>query len=394
MNRKGEGQGPFATPTPVVASAGSLPEPIFVEVGALFTRHLTGIGRHIARLVRGLAQLAPLRLVSTLTSAQARDLRLRDALVCGEEMEVAACELPALDPNLDAWVRRLTRRPRKPHAAHLAARSSCVFPALRPARRHFRREVSILHDFTPLIMPWAHVAQTHEHFNAFFTRSLGLSDAAVAVSSSTKADASWLGALPPDKVLVGHPGPSLCEQVHAFPRPVRRRDNVMLVVATLEPRKNGQFLFDWFRNTQVLKPGMELWWVGPKGWLWEAGSARKDRTHRSDRRIRFLGMIPDRSLCRLYREATFTIAPSLYEGFGFPVLDSLLHGTPVVSAFNSSLQEFAGPGVFYFDACDPASLDSACEECLAAGHGAVERDDLRDRFSWEGFAKTVASQCV
>jgi len=105
-------------------------------------------------------------------------------------------------------------------------------------------------------------------------------------------------------------------------------------------------------------------------------------------------MIPDRSLCRLYREAAFTISPSLYEGFGFPVLDSLLHETPVVSAFNSSLQEFAGPGVFYFDPCDPASLDRACDEFLAAEPSPVERADLRARFSWEGFAKTVASQCA
>src|SRR5262249_26877817 len=84
---------------------------------------------------------------------------------------------------------------------------------------------------------------------------------------------------------------------------------------------------------------------------------------------RFLGMVPDARLCELYRRAAFTIYPSLYEGFGFPVLDALRHGTPVVSSFNSSLQEFAGPGGFYFDPCDPASLDAACRELLGQWPG-------------------------
>lgn len=387
MIRKGEGG-------LAVASAAPDRDPIFVEIGALATKHLTGIGRHVARLIRGLAQIAPLRLVSTMSRAQALSMRMPGALVCGQEMAVTKKDLPPMDPNLDGWVRQLLQRPRRRHDSRLAACSGCVFPALRPARRHFHREISILHDFTPLIIPWAHVAETHAHFNAFFARTLGLSDSAVAVSESTKTDASWLGALPAEKVVVGHPGPSLCEQKHAFSGSVERRNDVMLVVATLEPRKNGRFLLDWFLSTQVFQTAMELWWVGPKGWLGGADAPSTQALLRPDRQVRFLGMIPDRLLCRLYRESAFTIAPSLYEGFGFPVLDSLLHETPVLSAFNSSLQEFAGPGVFYFDPCDSASLDRACEELLSQGPRTVQRDDLRERFSWEGFARTVAAQCA
>src|SRR5262249_23529499 len=141
------------------------------------------------------------------------------------------------------------------------------------------------------------------------------------------------------------------------PDPVERRRNVIVVVSTLEPRKNGPFLLDWFRRTDALPADMELWWVGPDGWL--AGGALGGTDARG-RTIRFLGMVPDRRLCALYRQATFTIYPSLYEGFGFPVLDSLLHETPVVCSFNSSLQEFAGCGVMFFDPTDRASLDAAC----------------------------------
>jgi glycosyltransferase involved in cell wall biosynthesis len=104
-------------------------------------------------------------------------------------------------------------------------------------------------------------------------------------------------------------------------------------------------------------------------------------------------MVSDKRLCELYRQATFTIYPSLYEGFGFPVLDSLLHGAPVISSFNSSLQEFAGDGVFYFDACNSISLDAACSELIASLPLRIDRNDLHNRFSWDRLARKIISLC-
>jgi glycosyltransferase involved in cell wall biosynthesis len=164
------------------------------------------------------------------------------------------------------------------------------------------------------------------------------------------------------------------------------------VVSTLEPRKNGRFLIRWFRETQALAPEMELWWVGPKGWLLDLGGAARSRRKHA-RNIRFLGMVEDRRLCRLYQQAACTIYPSLYEGFGLPVLDSLRHGAPVICSFNSSLQEFAGPGVHYFDPCDPASLDRACREALEILGSGTVRDDLDERFSWTRLADCVLDMC-
>src|SRR5262249_55623249 len=142
--------------------------------------------------------------------------------------------------------------------------------------------------------------------------------------------------------------------------------------------------------TDALPADMELWWVGPDGWL--AGGALGGTDARG-RTIRFLGMVPDRWLCALYRQATFTIYPSLYEGFGFPVLDSLLHETPVVCSFNSSLQEFAGCGVMFFDPTDRASLDAACGE-LAARPPELDVPALRARFSWDALARAVLGLCA
>jgi len=363
--------------------------PLYVEVSPLLTPHLTGIGRFVARLVEALARRSPLRLVNTIQADLARSMRLSTALPCGQEIAVNPGDLPGADRDIEAWRKELLRLPHARHDAELASRSAGLFTLLRPATRHFSCEISILYDFTPLLVPWAHVPETREHFGIFFTQSSRLADKAVAISRSTQADASWLCSLPAEDVVVAYPGPSLCAREHAHSGGVTRKDRVILVVSTLEPRKNGQFLLDWFLETEVLEPGTELWWAGPAGWLWNSSTTRPAGRRRQA--VKFLGMVSDATLCRLYREATFTIYPSLYEGFGFPVLDSLLHGTPVASSYHSSLSEFAGPGVFYFDPCDRSSLDAACRELLASRVQEVVRDDLRRRCSWDTLAATITS---
>lgn len=365
-------------------------DPLYVEVSPLLGRHLAGIGRFAARLIEALARLTPLRLVNTIQGEHARNMRLSKVLRCGQEIAVTATDESSADSDLAQWARRLFHRRPQRQNARLASRCAILYTMLRPPQRQFRRELCLLHDFTPVLMPHVHVAETCEHFGALFTRTAPLCDRLVANSHSTKADASWLCRVPPENVVVCYPGPTLCVREHASPEPVARRDDVLLVVSTLEPRKNGPFLFHWFLNTPVLEAGTELWWVGPQGWLMDHPAGRR-ACEGKGRKIRFLGTVPDRELCELYRRASFTIYPSLYEGFGFPVLDALRHGTPVLCSFNSSLQEFAGPGVFYFDPCDPASLDEACRELLAARSQAVDRRDLDDRFSWEAMAQTVLS---
>src|SRR5207237_2754585 len=113
-----------------------------------------------------------------------------------------------------------------------------LYTMLRPHERHFRREICLLHDFTPVLMPEYHVAETREHFGKLFADSAALCDKLVANSRSTGADASWLCHASPDNVIVCYPGPTLCVQEHAWPAPVARKGNVILVVSTLEPRKN------------------------------------------------------------------------------------------------------------------------------------------------------------
>ncbi len=254
--------------------------------------------------------------------------------------------------------------------------------------------MSVLHDFSPYTVPDTHLASTRANFGGFFARALPVSNLAVAVSESTKADAAWLSPMDPGKIVVAHSGPSLCVGKHAYTRPVRRRANVGLVVSTLEPRKNARFLFDWFLHSESVADDSELRWVGPTGWLSSRRELKTLRKPGNRRQIKFLGVVSDAQLCRLYQTAGYSAYPSLYEGFGFPVLDSLRHNTPVLAAQNSSIREFASPGLFFFDPLDKATLEQAYRRCQAEAVGrAVPRATLDRDYSWRNVARTILDAC-
>jgi glycosyltransferase involved in cell wall biosynthesis len=355
---------------------------IYVDVSPLQEKHLTGMGRFVARLVQALARVTPLGLLTA---------------TAGQYIPLPRGEAETYDLDPESWARGLLRRRRSPLRREVAQASAVVYTALRPPIRCFGREIGILYDFTTLILPGTHGEQSRQHFGVFFAKTAPFCDKLVAISQSTKHDARWLCAAAEEKVVVGYPGPSLCVDSHAYPSPVARRDNVILVVSALEPRKNAPFLLDWFAASAALDADMELWWAGPKVW-WASRDLLNDlerrRAGRRGARIRLLGKVSDRELCELYQQATFTIYPSLYEGFGLPVLDALLHGTPVVCGHHSSLQELAGPGVFFFDPCDPATLDDACRQLRASHPVAIDTASLRERFSWSKLAQTVKALCA
>jgi len=110
---------------------------------------------------------------------------------------------------------------------------------------------------------------------------------------------------------------------------------------------------------------------------------------KSGKRIRFLGVVSDSDLCKLYQTAGWSIYPSLYEGFGFPVLDALRHGTPVLASCNSSIREFESAGLHLFDPCDASTVDDAWRSLQAEGPIAIPREPLDRLYSWENVARTL-----
>lgn len=349
---------------------------VFVDVNPLAEPHLTGIGRYTARLVLALAKVT--------------GGRVRFASHNAEVLPPPGLDW-SQDQDLAHWAREVWRGPRRPLTeVEIPPDSLGLFCCMRSALRRFPFEVSVLHDFTPLVVPWTHTALTRSEFSQFFARDLLASDAAIAVSHSTKADARWLCDFDPARITVAPSGPSLCVERHLAGITGPRRPEVGLVVSTLEPRKNALFLLDWFRKTSILPEGSELWWAGPVGWL---TSHRQLKTYLrlGGRKVRLLGMVSDAALCRLYRIVGWTAYPSLYEGFGFPVLDALRHGAPVLSAYHSSLRELDHPGVYFFDPYDRSTLDDAYTTMRNTGGASAvaPKAALDARNNWDTAARTV-----
>jgi glycosyltransferase involved in cell wall biosynthesis len=343
---------------------------VYIDASPFFTRWFGGIPRYTARLALALAQHAPVRF-----------------FCLDQEIEVSTRLDWSQDQDLARWGRRVWRGRRKP--LDPPPNSIGVYCLARPEPRRFPFEVGVLHDFTPLLLPGFHTGQVLDVFGGYYSRSLPGCDFILADSHSTRSDAEWLTSVDRERISVGYPGPSLCVEHHVHPRRIRRSDRIALVVSTVEPRKNVTFLIDWFRETSVLPPDMELRWVGPLGWKMTRRDIRRMSRSAGNRRIRFLGSVSDAELCRLFQHAAWSIYPSLYEGFGFPVLDSLRHGTPVLTSYNSSLREFESPGVYFFDPCDPSTVDIAYQQLTSASPITIPRAPLERKYSWSRLALSI-----
>jgi glycosyltransferase involved in cell wall biosynthesis len=351
--------------------------PVYFDANPLSDRHLTGIGRYEARLALAMAARRPVRFFA------------QDKLV-----EPPADLDWSQDQDLGEWARKLMSGD-KVHFGTPPSGSIGIWPLLRPIERTFDREVSILHDLTPLILPQTHKESTRSHFQGLCAKAITSSDLALAVSHSTAADAAWLAEIDPGRIVVAHSGPSLCVGRHADADSVARNPEVGLIVSTLEPRKNPEFLFNWFHTSDALPDDAELWWVGPDGWLTSKEKLEQfERQDGSNRRVRFLGVVSDAELCKLYRTVGWSIYPSLYEGFGFPVLDSLRHGTPVLTSFNSSIREFDSKGLYFFDPCDASTVDDAWRKFEAEAPVEIAREPLERLYSWDNVARTLLESCA
>ena len=133
----------------------------------------------------------------------------------------------------------------------------------------------------------------------------------------------------------------------------------VLAVGTLEPRKNLRRLIEATRGLDA-----ELRIVGRRGW----GGVDVDES-----RVRWLGEVPDDELAVLYRGARCLAYPSLYEGFGYPVVEAMACGTPVATSAGGATEEIAGGAAVLVDALDPESIRAGIEEAIARSEELVPK---------------------
>jgi glycosyltransferase involved in cell wall biosynthesis len=170
-------------------------------------------------------------------------------------------------------------------------------------------------------------------------------------------------------------------------------DKYFLTVGSLEPRKNLLFLIESFVEyvKRVEQPN-KLIITGRAAWGSKEIHERVKQANIQEY-IVFTGYVPDDDLTVLYSLADYFVFPSIYEGFGLPVLEAMKHGTPVITSNSSSIPEVAGEAGIYFSPYDKDELI----EILLNTHSNKEIRKIHselaikrsEKFSWGNVAKKI-----
>lgn len=245
-------------------------------------------------------------------------------------------------------------------------------------------DVDVFHSTDPLTPPTAtakRIATVHDlaykKFPELFERrviswdkhvvkSLGSADAIIVPSESTRGDLIEICSIDPSVIhVVRLPIDDLFENEADVNNRVDIREQFnlakpyMLFVGTLEPRKNIITIVKAFELLHAESdPDIDLVLVGKKGWKYDE-ILQGIQTSVLKKRIHYLEYVRESDLVSLYRQAVFFVYPSLYEGYGFPILEAMASRLPVITSNNSSMSELSDGIAILVDPLDVNELAEA-----------------------------------
>jgi len=256
------------------------------------------------------------------------------------------------------------------------------------------KRVATLHDLTPILFPQLHPRSRVLGYRALARYSLRRCDRVIVYSANTRRDL-----LNREMVAQGaivniplgvNPAFKPGTATSAFGPRYQLTRPFILTVGVLEPRKNHVLLFEVLRRLRETGEQVDLVIIGRPGWRWR-NPLEQPRFKPLRPWVRILEDVPDADLVEFYNRAAVFAYPSLYEGFGLPILEAMACGTPVVSATGSSLPEVAGDAALYADPRDAEGFAAQVARVLrdpALRAQMVEAGLRRAReFSWRRTAE-------
>ncbi len=265
-----------------------------------------------------------------------------------------------------------------------------------------RRKLLTIHDLAFLFYPDAAMPSLHHYLNTVVPASVARAHHIAADSQHTANDLQEQWHVPLDKITVVQGAVD-----HEHFRPVNAAEQLanvrarygigdspfIFMLSKLEPRKNHVRFIEAFHVAQQEgRLPHKLVIGGSKGWLYDAIFARVSDLHLEERVI-FTGFVADADLPALYSAAEFFAYPSLYEGFGLPIVEALACGAPVLTAANSCLPEAGGEGALYTNALH---VDAMAEAILRLAQDTNLRARLRAAglahaatFTWQRSAQQL-----
>ena len=321
-----------------------------------------GIGRYVAEMVKALAHLG--------SAAHYR-------LFVAEAGRNFTQPLPGPNfswhstPITERWLTRLWHRLRLPLPVEYWTGPVNIFHApdfFLPPVKSSTKTIVTVHDLSYIREPDTVMPGMADHLNSSVPRSVKRANHVIAVSEATRQDLIELYDTPAEKITTLYHGvtaefqPSTDETRQAA---IRQKYGLevrpfILSVSTLQPRKNFRRLIQAFAH---LDSTYGLVIVGGRGWQYETIFQEVKKQGLIDRVI-FPGFVEDADLPWLYNMADLFVYPSLYEGFGLPILEAMACGTPVVASNQSSLPEVVGQAGLLVNPRDVEALATAMQRML------------------------------
>lgn len=221
----------------------------------------------------------------------------------------------------------------------------------------------------------------------------------LTISNSSRNDIIKTYAVPEGKVVTIYPGIkesiSLTPHVYSMNQLQAKyhiSDKYILFVGTLQPRKNIIRLIEAFSKVLATKQekDLQLVIIGKRGWLYEP-ILEAPQKYKVKNEVKFLENVNDEDLALFYQHALCYILPSLYEGFGLPVVEAMKHGCPVITSNISSLPEAGGDAALYVNPEDTNDIADKITRLIADEKLRKELQEKgkkqAEKFNWEKTAK-------
>ena len=324
----------------------------YLEVGALFDNVWTGIPNVVAALAEGALE------------DQSIDWSfLYETVVLPPDVVRGFIKRRSGEGGLAVLEQLIWNQP--PVTPEAAADGVCIYTNIKPMRRYFGREASVIYDLSPLLTPQFHNSDNIDHFANRFRGDIESSDHLFCISRACMTDVGTYFGKPVEDMSIIEMGvdydPADLTSARLDLGRAVRLEPYVAVIGTLEPRKNGRMVLDFLAANPRFADRFRIVFIGREGWL-DGRAQLMDAVYKAGvdhDRVFFTGYVSETEKVTLLLNAAFCVYPSFFEGYGLPVLEASALGVLTVCSNSSSMPEVAPESCIFFDPLDPFQFAGA-----------------------------------